>query len=1134
MIRPTLAAWHEVVQLRDDLKTGELSLNMFAADLHDVVMGKARRVYQDPYEFFALTYPTYNLRELVKDVVLRLAGKNDKAIRQLELTYGGGKTHTLITLYHLTHTPRSLPKLPAVQEFIQHIAQLPPQARIAVLAFDKLDVESGMEVIGPNGEQRRLLYPWSVLAFQLAGSEGLRVLNAEGKDEERETAPAEPLLVELLSIPVRQGLAPLILIDEVLMYMHGKVMQNANWRWTLLNFFQALTQAVTKVDTSAIVASLLATDPNKSDTLGKELTQQVQAIFRREREEAVEPVSKEDVAEVLRRRFFTPKSLENPARFRQFVSPIVQGIAELSDELQRDRQRMEERVLKSYPFHPDLTEVLFSKWTQLESFQRTRGVLRTFALALRDAEKWDHSPLISTNVFLSEPGRADLADAARELTNVAESEEYEGQRQNWSAILEGELDKAREIQREEPGLRYREIEQAVFATFLHSQPIRNKARAKTSELLVLLGAGHPDRIVLEKGLRRWTEVSWFLDESAFQDAQTGDIIYKGLPGSWRLGSRPNLRQMHHDASSRVASSIVEEQLKLQIGACKSLTAGASPTGAHVHMLPEHPRDIADDGDFHYAVLGPEVAARPGDPRELAKRYIVEKTGPDSPRVYRNAVVLAVPLDEALEAVRTAIKDHQGWIDVEIQLKGQELEGTRQQLLETEKKNARLRIVELVKQAYCIVVALSAKNEIEAFKVVVGDGSSLFNVIKADTQARIQETAVTAEALLPDGPYDLWREGDTEHRVSYLEKAFAQFAHLPKMLKVGAILDTLLDGCRHGTFVLRDDRSDRSQRTYWYEAPDAATARTLNLSIVLSEAAHLTDIPSRLLIPGTLPTLWSGLTLTLRDLYTYFAGRTVTVARENYSEPFIIPKASRDVVNEAIRIAVKAQQLWLLSGRASLLGEDIPPDLLTDDATLQSQPQPLPARDLLPDNLTSAWRGRSEVTALDIADALSTKVGVALPWPTVRQAIDSAITSRYIVLAPESGRWPCDYIHAQSAKFRDRNAPMQPTQPVQSPHMPELSSSSPIITDRSDDSGGYSTPPVSSKPDTIIAASTLSPAELQNLEEQMTDIMKLCAANDLRPTFHMRIEITGAKALPDEKREALNALLQEISKRLRLS
>ena len=146
-----------------------------------------------------------------------------------------------------------------------------------------------------------------------------------------------------------------------------------------------------------------------------------------------------------------------------------------------------------------------------EGFQRTRGVLRTFALELRHAEKWDQGPLIGANVFLSAPDQTDIAEAARELTNIAATEEYEGKKQEWSGILEGELAKARDIQRETTGIKFRDIEQAVFATFLHSQPIGQKAL--TRELLLLLGATRPDKIDLEKALRRWTEVSWFLTKA---------------------------------------------------------------------------------------------------------------------------------------------------------------------------------------------------------------------------------------------------------------------------------------------------------------------------------------------------------------------------------------------------------------------------------------------------------------------------------------------------------------------------------------------------------------------------------------------------------------------------------------------
>jgi predicted AAA+ superfamily ATPase len=98
--------WHEVVRLRDELKSGELSLQMFAADLYEVLMQRGKQpVYEKPESFFGLTFPTHNLRNLVRDVALRLSNKNDKAVRQLELTYGGGKTHTLITLDHLVQDP---------------------------------------------------------------------------------------------------------------------------------------------------------------------------------------------------------------------------------------------------------------------------------------------------------------------------------------------------------------------------------------------------------------------------------------------------------------------------------------------------------------------------------------------------------------------------------------------------------------------------------------------------------------------------------------------------------------------------------------------------------------------------------------------------------------------------------------------------------------------------------------------------------------------------------------------------------------------------------------------------------------------------------------------------------------------
>jgi predicted AAA+ superfamily ATPase len=410
--------WHEVVALRDDLKTGDLSLQMFAADLYEVMMRRGKQpVYEQPENFFALTFPTHNLRNLVRDVALRLANKNDKAVRQLELTYGGGKTHTLITLQHLVNNPDGLPDLPAVREFRSAIGQKPPKARVAALCFDKLDVEKGMEVRAPDGKSRRLKHPWSVLAYQIAGDEGLKLLHAEGKSQERETAPAENTLSELLELPGKEDLGILVLMDEVLMYAKEKVNQEGMWRDRLINFFQYLTQAATKVPRCCIVASLLATDPKKTgDELGRQLLGNFYDIFRREKEEGVEPVVKEDVAEVLRRRFFTPESIRDLGALRPHVIAALKGLQAVDEQTAKAGATAEDRFLRSYPFHPDLTEVLYAKWTQMRGFQRTRGVLRTFALALREAAQWDASPLVGPAALLNAPGEEDLSEAMRELS----------------------------------------------------------------------------------------------------------------------------------------------------------------------------------------------------------------------------------------------------------------------------------------------------------------------------------------------------------------------------------------------------------------------------------------------------------------------------------------------------------------------------------------------------------------------------------------------------------------------------------------------------------------------------------------------------------------------------------------------
>lgn len=1086
MPKNQLPPWHQVVRLKHELRTGELTLAEFAADLHEVTLGLGKRpIYEDPERFFTLTYPTVALRDLVKDVAYRLAGQSSKAVRQLQLTYGGGKTHTLITLYHLFRDPDAIAGLPAVKEFQQHMDIELPKAFPVSLCFDKIDVEAGIEnVPGPHGETRTLRHPWSVLAFQIAGAEGLRAIHADGEDAERDTPPAEPLLVKLLELPQQAGLATLILIDEVLMYARGKAGIDSAWRGRIVDFFQYLVQAVTKVDRAAMVASLLATDPNKADNLGRAVQSDLFDIFLRQREEGVLPVSREDVAAVLRRRFFEPESIADPNTHQAHVIGVVRALSDLDETTKKNRAEEEGRFQASFPFHPDLTDVFYSRWTQLAGFQRTRGMLRTLATGMREAERWDVSPVIGPAALLPAPDKSGISDAVADLAGIATSEPTEGSRTDWRTLLEAELLKARQIQDEVPTLRSREVEQAVIAVFLYSQPIGHKAN--TPELVRMIGAGGVGAIDLDKGLARWRDLSWFLDDADMSpDDAPGE-----LPKSWRLGNRPNLKQMHDEAcSQRVTAAQVEERLAQQITETRALAASASAAGARVHRLPNSPADLADNGDFCYAILGPAAASDSGKPSALARRFVDETTGPDKPRVNRNAVVLAVPSRDGIAAARDAVRALLGWQDVSAQLSDHAVDPLQGERLRRRLTDAQTVLQDTVRAAWSVVVTVNDQDEIQAFKLAAS-GEPLFLQIKNDERSRIKDTAIDAGALAPDGPYGLWREDDDSRYVRELANAFARYPRLPKMLKPSVVLDTICQGVKRGLFVARLVRPDGSIRTWWREDLSSVIAEDPQLEVVLPEKAELVSLPSAILAPDRLPGLWTD-GLCFGDVVAYFSGgHSVTVERDGYEETEFIPKCDINIVRTAVADHVSSGAIWLTNGPTSIWAEPVPGDAIDDSARLRPRPASLSLQDLAEDNLPGAWRD-GHTTGADLERAVSQSRGEAMPWGLIREAI----------LASVSGRWleVRDGSHGLNAEWQDAaNILLQ----------------KPMRVDVTPPSGPQA------------KAATLECHDIQELADILPDLMAASAGHSLK--FEVRVLLDDA---PEDVRAALDSLLRAVAEDL---
>jgi hypothetical protein len=336
-------------------------------------------------------------------------------------------------------------------------------------------------------------------------------------------------------------------------------------------------------------------------------------------------------------------------------------------------------------------------------------------------------------------------------------------------------------------------------------------------------------------------------------------------------------------------------------------------------------------------------------------------------------------------------------------------------------------------------------------------------------------------------------------VKDLAGAFAQFPHLPKMLNRKAILDTLVEGCREGMFVLRLTRPDRSVRTWWREAVDEGALKDPGLEVELAEAAVLTDLAPALLAPGVLPALWTSSEITFRDLCDYFGGgRVVSIPRNGYQQQVAIPRAERGVVEAAVRAAVQEGRLWLTSGPASILGEEIPEGLLTDGAVLQAPPAPISTMDILPERLPEAWTAET-TTAIAVSSALSARAGKVLPWATVRDAIDGAFRARLLERMVDSGPWPCDLTGAQAVRVRV---------PSEAPP-----------------------PPPPPPPGVLVAEDYLRPSQIQDLAEVVGDITRAAAGHDLR--FKLRVELGGETATPRQVVQEVNKSLSTISEHLHL-
>ena len=964
--------WHDHCELRNDVRERTLELSEFAADLYAVRMENAPDVYQLPNLFFHRTYPTYNLKTLVRDVLRRLAGQEGNPVITIQVAYGGGKTHALIALLHLAEQGYEFHTHPTVKEFIGFSdLDILPRARVALLPFDKFDVKNGLSVIGPNGEQRQVMTPWGALAYQLAGDEGLDLVAEHEADY---INPAEQTLVDLIKAPQKDNLSTLILLDEALMYTRAAVNDDPERFGILQDFFQALTQAVDKVNSASIVASLITSDIIANDPTGVRVLNMLENVFHR-MDKPFEPVSREDVSELLRRRLFEDVLRENERR--AIVDRLVAARQKLPLRGEQKDQEAYDELVKSYPFHPNFIEVFYQKWTQLDKFQGARSMFRTFALLLRESEGKDEAAFVGPSALFGTDAK--LSDAIQELIKACD----EGIQ--WSPILTGELEKARDIQKSLPLLQSREIEAAVVSTFLHSQPIGHKA--EESDLYLLLAHQNIDPVSAADGLSQWRKVSWFLKEN---------------DDSWALGTTPNLTRVHDRAMGRLTDEQINDNLTNRI---RNYKLGQNSNSVDVHTLPQSSTDIPDNPELHFVIVGPELTAVPGE--EVSKNLAAFFD-----RTYKNNVIILAPEKSLLAGLRQRIRRILGWENIESGDDMNLLNEPQKALLMQRKQVDSTGISESVTSAYNVLIALDEEGEIKAHALSPGSESPFERVkeflVKED---RLLTTSLDPDLLTPDSYFELWGEDETAKPVQGLYGMFASLPRFPRMLNRQVYVDTLQRGIMDGKIVLRILRPDGSQQTFWREGLTDENFKEKSLEIVPIEHAELHNLSAELLLSDKLPEVWKGDngTTTVGTIQEFFDGN-------------IAPKLSSDkILIEAIKSAVQNSLLMArLEGKA-YLKESIPDVEINDDLELLIPLEPISSSEIGHKALPDAWENET-ASISKIMDVLAVSKGTPIPWSLISNAISDGISKNLFEFTEGSPVWPCSVDETDIAVLKVSQAP----------------------------------------------------------------------------------------------------------------
>jgi hypothetical protein len=566
-----MTAFHTIAIPHDDILQGRLTMDVFAADLWDVYKERGSDEYKSTGLFFQKTYQTEGLKTLLDVVKSRLEGKGGDPVLQLQTPFGGGKTHALIALYH------------KAAEW---------DAKRVVIVGTAMSAKDTL---------------WGTIEEQLTGKrKKFAGLTSPGRtDEFREMLSTQS--------PV------LILLDELLEYVTkaaGTQVAESTLANQTIAFMQELTELVSTLDKVALVVTLPSSLMEHFDARAEQLYQQLQRVSGRV-EKIYTPVQENEITQVIRCRLFS--TVDKKAASKEIAAFMDyagrESLLPAGVEASEYRQRFE----ASYPFLPDVVDVLYQRWGSFATFQRTRGVLRLLALVIY-ALKDRNLPYISLADF-------DLAnqEIRRELLKHIGAE--------YDSVIAADITA--------PDAGSKKVSSGLGKAF---QGLRLGERVTTAAFMYSFSGGVERGATLSDIKRNATtlENPSAVVAEAVEELKNRLFYIQNQAGKYFFSNQANLNRLLlirmeniHDPEIRE----VEESL---------LRRSIKGDRLKVSIWREQSSDIPDTPDLKLVILS--------EPNESLMRSILEEKG-NTPRVHRNTIFFLVPMPSERVSFANLMRKH---------------------------------------------------------------------------------------------------------------------------------------------------------------------------------------------------------------------------------------------------------------------------------------------------------------------------------------------------------------------------------------------------------------------------------------------------------------------------------------------